>query len=479
MAGHSEDPLAKSALEQAELVRSGELSASELVDASLAAIEERNDRIGAFVRTSAERARAEAAAIEAGDSRPFAGVPIAIKDLTATEGIQTSFGTRISGDFTPPVDASVVRRLRAAGAIVVGKTNTPELGILPVTEPERFAPSRNPWDETRTPGGSSGGSSAAVAAGMVSIAHGNDGGGSIRIPASCCGLVGLKPSRGRISEAPTPNEPSGIVTQGVLTHTVADSAAALDAMAGYEPGDPYWAPEPSTSFADAARREPGKLRVAFTTKPANDVAVDEECASAARDAAATLESLGHDVEEAAPDSDPAFVQSFIRIWISEIGSSVKGLELLLGEQADRGQLEPLTRQMLELAEQTNVTDYWLALAQLRMAMRQLLTFWQSYDVLLTPTLATPPTPLGALQPRDGEEPLAMLNHAGDFVPFTPVWNMTGQPAISLPLHQSADGLPVGVQFVGPPAGEELLLSLAGQLEQAVPWAERRAATITA
>ncbi len=468
------DSLSRPAIEQAELVRSGEVSARELVEESLRAISERNDETNAFVLTSAERALEEADALAAGDERPLAGVPIAIKDLALTEGLRTSFGTRASGDFTPDADMAVVRRLREAGAIVVGKTNTPELGILPVTEPERFGPSRNPWDTTRTTGGSSGGSSAAVAAGMVSLAHASDGGGSIRIPASCCGLVGLKPTRGRVSLAPNPEPPLGIVVEGSVTRTVADTAAALDVMAGYEPGDPYSALLPSGSFLDAARSEPGRLRIGFSVESPTGVPVDEECVTAVREAAELLESLGHEVEETAPAwTDRAYVENFIKVWITDIAASAKALGWLVGGELESEQLEPLTRQMIELADDAKATDYWLAVATLRMAARGTLAFWGDHDVFVCPTLAQPPLPVGALLPDEGEDPIRMLNKAGDFVPFTPTWNVTGQPAMSLPLHESAEGLPIGVQFVGPPAGEELLLSLAGQLEQANPWAERR------
>lgn len=470
------DALSRPAREQAELVRSGQVSSRELVEAALEAVADRDGDTNAFVLTSAERALVEADAVGSGDARPLAGVPIAIKDLALTEGLRTAFGTRASGDFVPQADSSAVRRLREAGGVVVGKTSTPELGILPVTEPERFGPTRNPWDLGRTAGGSSGGSAAAVASGMVALAGASDGGGSIRIPASSCGLVGLKPSRGRVSLAPNPEPPLGIVAEGVLTRTVADTALALDVLAGYEPGDPYSAPPPGRPFAEAPECEPARLRVGFSVESPTGVPVSEECVRAAREAAELLESLGHEVEEAAPAwFDRAYVENFIKVWIVDIAASFRALGWLLGAEPDRDRLEPLTRQMVELADEAKATDYWLSVAALRLAARGTLTFWGDRDVFLCPTLAQPPVEIGALLPREGEEPVAMLNHAGDFVPFTPTWNVTGQPAISLPLHQSAEGLPIGVQLVGPPAGEELLLSLAGQLERARPWAGRRPA----
>src|SRR5919201_3535941 len=274
-----DDLMFKPATEQAALVRSGEASARELVQASLAAIDRVNNELNAVVTRCDERALAEADAVQAGDDRPLAGVPLLVKDLGAlTEGVRTTMGMRAMEDWVPDRDSATVRRLRAGGAIVVGKTNLPEMGILPVSEPLRFGPARNPWDTARTPGGSSGGSAGGVAAGMVAIAHGNDGGGSIRIPASCCGLVGLKPARGRVSWAPDLSElASGFATDGVLTRSVRESALGLDILAGYEPGDPYWAPDPSGPFVDAVDREPGKLRVAFIVESPNGVPVHDDC----------------------------------------------------------------------------------------------------------------------------------------------------------------------------------------------------------
>src|ERR671936_137467 len=286
-----DDLMFKPATEQAALVRSGEASARELVQASLAAIDRVNNDLNAVVTRCDERALAEADAVQAGDDRPLAGVPLLVKDLGAlTEGVRTTMGMRAMEDWVPDRDSATVRRLRAGGAIVVGKTNLPEMGILPVSEPLRFGPARNPWDTARTPGGSSGGSAAGVAAGMLAIAHGNDGGGSIRIPASCCGLVGLKPTRGRVSIAPvSADAAAGFDIDGCLTRTVADTAEVLDIISGNEPGDTYLAPPPSAPFDEAPRRDPGSLRIAFTTEAPNGVAVDDECVKAVHDAAALLE----------------------------------------------------------------------------------------------------------------------------------------------------------------------------------------------
>jgi amidase len=469
------DYLTRPATEQAELVRSGDVSSRELVEESLRAIAHLNDDVNAFVTTVAERALTEADAIEPGDERPLAGVPIAVKDLIAwTEGIRTTNGMAAMGDWAPPADSATIRKLRAAGAIVVGKTNTPELGILPVTEPDRFGPSRNPWDTSRTPGGSSGGSAAAVASGMVSLAHGNDGGGSIRIPASCCGLVGLKPTRGRVSWAPHWTEGAiGLPTDGCLSRTVRDTAVTLDLIAGYEPGDSFLVPPPSAPFAEAVEREPGRLRIGFSLEAPNGAPVDPDCRQAAEDAVALLEELGHDVEEATLPSDEGYVENFVKVWVGGTGDELHTFEGWIGEPLDRSKLEPLTAQMEEIANAQSGTELLIAVDYLRRMSRRILEFWTDHDVLVTPTLAKPPIEIGALRPAEGEPPIQMLINSAAWVPFTPVFNVTGQPAISLPLHESADGLPVGVQFAGPPAGEEMLLSLAAQLEQARPWAERR------
>lgn len=464
------------ALEQARLVREGEVSARELVEASLAAIEALNGELNAFVLTTAEQALAAADAVEAGDPRPFAGVPIAIKDLVAlTAGVRTTFGMSATGDYVPDHDTHTYRRLRESGAIMVGKTNTPEMGILPVTEPARFGPSRNPWDPSRTPGGSSGGSAAAVASGMTALGYANDGGGSIRIPASCCGLVGLKPSRGRVSVGPTWTElVAGFAVEGVVTRTIADTATALDVLSGPEAGDPYWAPSPSAPFAEAAGRDPGKLRIGYSTESPNGTPVHEHCVSATREAAELLESLGHDVVEQNHDWDgDVYVENFVRVWLGVTGDEIRDYEELIGHPIDRDQLEPLTRQMLETAEMVTATDYLHSLGTLRKLSREIVGLWDDIDVLLTPTLAQPPIEIGALQPAEGEPPIQMLMNSAGWVPFTPVWNVTGQPAMSVPLVESPDGLPIGVQIVGAPAGEERLISLAAQIEAARPWAARR------
>jgi amidase len=302
---------------------------------------------------------------------------------------------------------------------------------------------------------------------MVSIAHGNDGGGSIRIPASCCGLVGLKPSRGRVSWAPHLAElAAGFATDGVLTRTVRDSALGLDIVAGYEPGDPYWAPDPSAPFVDAVSREPGKLRVAFTTESPNGVPVDPDCVTATRNAAALLDSLGHHVQEIEIEADEGYVPNFVTVWIAGTANEVDTWGRIAGRTLDVEQLEPLSRQMYDMSLELSATDYLRALDWLHDYSRVLLRMWDGIDILLTPTLAKPPIAIGELEPKEGEPPIQMLMNSATWVPFTPVWNVTGQPAISLPLRSTPEGVPVGIQLVGPPGRDDLVLSLAAQLEAA-------------
>src|SRR3954454_8945744 len=375
----TESLLWKSALDKARMVCDGDCSSRELVDATLDAIERVDGGLNAFVHVAADEARAEADKVNMGDDRPLAGVPIAVKDLLApVAGMPMTWGAAAMKNWVPDEDGNVARRLKRAGAIVIGKTNTPELGILPVTEPDANGPTRNPWDTGRTPGGSSGGSGAAVASGMVSLAHGNDGGGSIRIPAAACGLVGLKPSRGRVSMQPVWTEGGvGLPTDGVLTRTVRDSAAGLDVLSGYEPGDAYLLPPPSAPFADAAQREPGRLRVGFGTESPNGVPVDPEVQQAVRDAVQLLGELGHDVEEAQPEVDSEqYVENFIKVWIGGTGDELHTLERLRGEPIGDDEIEPLTKQMRDISNSLTATAYLIALDYLRRISRQLISWWQ-------------------------------------------------------------------------------------------------------
>lgn len=468
------DLLFRPALELATLVRSGELTARELTEASLRAIEEQNPRLNAFCHVDPEGALAVADEIGPGDERPFAGVPIAVKDNQPVAGLPLTLGSCFMPEFVPSEDSYVVRRLREAGFVIVGKTTLPELGILPVCEPTRFGPTRNPWDPERTPGGSSGGSAAAVAAGMVPIAHGNDGGGSTRIPAACCGLVGLKPQRGRISRGPVEGA-SHLVQDGVLTRTVEDTAAALDVLAGYEPGDTHWAPPPDEPFSSAAARRPARLRVGYTTLPPLDVPVADACASAVSDTAALLASLGHDVEEAEPGwTAPDLLALFTASFGPAIASGLLIAEQIAGRRAGEDDLEPLTWHVCERSRRLSAPEMLVAQAKLSRLVRDQMPLYARYDAILTPALAERPVLHGEIDPR-GPDPAATFARSGAFTPFTAIQNATGNPAISLPLYQGDDGLPTGVQLVAGPAREGALLALAAQLEEALPWAQRRPA----
>lgn len=463
--------LTRPALELADLVRSGQISARELVEAALQRIERRKD-INAFTLVDADGALAAADAVKAGDPRPFAGVPTAIKELNLVAGQRLTMGSALFGDFLAPVDNYVVRRLRDAGFIFLGRTNAPEFGIVPTTEPRRFGASRNPWDTTRSTGGSSGGAAAAVAAGMLPVAQGSDGGGSIRIPAACCGLFGLKPSRGRVSAGPELGD-SFLSTNGALTRGVADSAALLDIMAGYEPGDATWAPPPSEPFAVAAARPPESLRVAMTTLSPIGTPVDPVCARAVRAAADLLTTLGHRVEEAVPPNwvAPELEPIFNVLYAGGIATSVRFGGTLKGAPVEREDVEALSWGFYQHGTTLSAADYFGAMTRLQGVARQIIGFFANYDVMLMPTLAQRPLPLGAIDTRASDW-LAEFHKAAVFTPFTAVWNITGQPAMSVPLYQGADGLPLGVQIVAPPLGEGLLFSLATQLEQALPWAQR-------
>jgi amidase len=458
----------------AALVRTGEIAASELVGHSLERIAALDPALNAFAQVDAEGAMAAAAEIGPGDPRPFAGVPIAIKNNRAVAGLRLTQGCRLMEGFVAPYDHNVVRRLRAAGFVVVGTTTLPEYGILPVTEAAIFGPTRNPWDPGRTPGGSSGGSAAAVAAGMVPIAAGNDGGGSIRIPAACCGLVGLKPARNRTSSAPELGE-SALVCDGVLTRTVAETAAVLDLLAGYETGDWSWAPPPATPFAAAAARAPGPLRIALATAPPiADAPLDPVAAEAAHRAGRLLEGLGHTVEEVTPPWQlDGIADLFGAYFAAHVSLGIHFSALVAGRAAlAPGDLEPMSLALWEMSQGLTAVQFRVLETQLQQISRGIVAFLAPYDALLTPALAQRPLPVGSLDTA-APEPLATFRRSGYFTPFTPIFNATGQPAVSLPLFHGDDGLPLGVQLVGRPAGEGPLLALAAQLEAAHPWAERR------
>ncbi len=475
------DLMFRPAAELAGLVRRGDVTSRELVEASLTRIEALDGDVNAFVDVYAEDALATADTIGADDARPFAGVPVAVKNNRSVAGKRLTFAAELMGDFIAPADHNTVARLKAAGFVIVGATNLPEYGILPVTEPRRFGATRNPWDLSRTPGGSSGGSAAAVAAGMVPLAHGNDGGGSTRIPAACCGLVGLKPQRGRISLAPELGYQL-LVQDGVLTRTVAETAQLLDVLAGTEVGDLAWAPPPPAPFAELAQRDPGALRVALvTTSPLEDAELDPVCERAVRDTATLLESLGHTVEEPAdvPWAMPGVLHLFTAAFGPAVSLQTAFAGLISGKAPAAQDMEPLSWAVWQLCEGMNATQAALADAQLQ-GFARLITQWSSqWDVLLMPSLAEAPVPIGTID-ACSEDPMRDFARSGRFTPYTAISNLTGSPAISLPLHvrpddDAAAGLPLGIQLVGRPAQEGTLLALSAQLEAARPWADRRAA----
>ncbi len=444
------------ALGLAAQVRAGDVSAAELVDHTIARAEAANPQLNFLVTDCFEQARATTAA-----DGPFSGVPMLVKDLTETAGVRTTFSSRAFADYVPAHDAGVVRRMKDAGFIVIGKSNTPEFGITAVTESDLNGACRNPWDTGRTPGGSSGGAAAAVAAGVLPLAHGSDGGGSIRIPALCCGLFGIKPSRGRISPAPNVSGSLELSQSGPISVSVRDAAAFLDVLAGYEPGDAHWAPPPERPFLDEVGVDPGRLRIAFTAEPAVPHPVDPAVIAVAREAADALAELGHDVVEATPPwVDDEALSAFAKLW---------QLTPALYPVQDESQLMAINQALAQAARETSSVVFAQAVGALQRAARRIVAFWDHVDVVLTPGLALLPVPIGWIFEPD--DPWEQFERGGRFTPFTPIVNVTGQPAAAVPFAV-IDGLPVGIQLIGPPAGEAMLFRLASQLEAAHPWATR-------
>jgi amidase len=457
---------------QAELIRSGELSPIELVDAAIARIEAVNPRLNAVVTTLFDQARTEAASRRLPDG-PLRGVPFLVKDLgAAMAGVPETQGSRALRDNRPAADNPLVQRYRAAGLVIVGRTTTPEFGNHSTSEPELFGPARNPWDPSRTTGGSSGGSAAAVASLMVPAAHGGDGAGSIRIPASACGVFGLKPTRGRVSRVPAGEEVGGLSVRHALTRSVRDSAVLLDLEAGRVPGDPYWAAAPERPYADEVGREPRRLRIGWTARPTLDVPVDDDCTAAARETAELLQSLGHDVEEAAPAFDAeVLVGPLVAVWAAGNLHSATACEQLLGRPLRPDELEITTWELVEHGRSLTALDLLEAIDALGAAAREIGPFFERYDAWLTPTLARLPEPLGVLNQSQGGA-VEYWRFDCSFNPWNPVANITGNPAMSVPLHWSSGGLPVGSLLTGRYGDEATLFRLAAQLEAARPWADR-------
>ena len=475
----------------AGLVARREVTASELLEAAIERAEARNPALNAIVARHDDDGRALAAgALPAG---PLAGVPFLFKDhLAAWRGHPLTSSSRLLEGWTPGFDAEVVRRFLAAGLVPFGQTNTPELGIMGTTEPALRGPTRNPWDRARSAGGSSGGSAAAVAARIVPAAHASDGGGSIRIPASACGLFGLKPTRGRVSHAPALGESwSGLDTSGVISRSVRDSAALLDAIAGPTPGDPYWAPAPGRPFLAEVSAPPGRLRVAFTAGPLFARATDPECAAAVTGAARLLESLGHEVVEARPVFErDALVRAYLIIVAAGVAAEVADAARLTGRRPGPANLEAETWALAAAGRTLSAEDLALAELEIQRAARQVAALFERHDLLLTSTTAQPAPLLGALASRPLEKVAmravarlgsrraieALLSAIGarsfDATGNTMLFNQTGQPAMSVPLHWTAAGFPVGVQLVGRYGDEATLFRVAGQLETARPWTDR-------
>jgi amidase len=474
----TEDLARLDATAQAELVRSGEASPAELVESAIERAESLNPELNAIIHPLYEQGL-EAARAELPDG-PFRGVPFLFKDLGAgLAGQPLHMGMKAlkEADFRLPLDTFLGARFRDAGLVTIGKTNTPELGILPTTEPDIYGPTHNPWDLERTPGGSSGGSAAAVAAGIVPIAHANDGGGSIRIPASCCGLVGLKPSRGRTSLGPLLGDTmSGLTAELVVSRSVRDLATALEATHGPAPGDPYVAPAPLRPYTEEVGADQGSLRIAVLTDPigVGHVEVEPEVVAATRQAAAMLEGLGHAIDDDAPAVDVSFdlIETFLTRWYAGQTEVLDQLGLLLGRELGADDVEPLTWAMAQEGKRRHSGQYLAAVSQ-HQAVGRMIGMWfeAGHDLLLTPTMGELPPLLGSFD-DSGPDPLQTIHRGEVTAAFTALINATGSPAISLPLGWSEDGLPIGVHLIAPLGREDVLLRVASQLEEAHPWAEK-------
>jgi amidase len=458
---------------QAELVRNKQVKPIELVEATIERIERINPQINAVVTPMYDIARKTAEGPL--PDGPFTGVPFLLKDLGPMyRGVRTTNGSVYLQGLIAPIDSELTTRFKQAGLIVTGKTNTPELGLVPTTEPKLFGPSRNPWDTDRTTGGSSGGSAAAVAAGIVPMAHANDGGGSIRIPASCCGLFGLKPTRARVPLGPLfGDQMNGLTIDHAVTRTVRDSAALLDAIQGPDIGDPYWAPPPARPYIEEVGADPGRLRIAFSARKLYGEDLHPDCIAAVKDAAVLCQELGHEVVEDFPViNGDQIIDAFSKVWAAGVANGIDSIAQLVGRLPAEGEIEPLTRTLYEEGKQVDASAYLIAITQMQQMSRGIAHWMQKYDVWLTPTLGEPPVPLGSFEPAP-DNPRAGFDRAAEFVPFTPLQNVTGQPAMSVPLYWNDGGLPIGTHFIARFGDEATLFRLAAQLEEARPWAHRR------
>lgn len=458
---------------QSELVASGKVSPLEMVNAAIERVERYDSKLNALTYRWFEDARQLAASNILPDG-PFRGVPYLLKDLYAAEaGKPLSNGSKAykAANYVSTEDTTLVARYKAAGLISIGRSNSPEFGSVPVTEPEAWGPTRNPWDLTRTSGGSSGGSASAVAAGIVPIAHASDGGGSIRIPAACCGLVGLKVSQGRISMGPYRDE-SNLGVEHCVSRTVRDSARLLDATHGPGIGDVIIAPTPRRPFIEEVGADPGRLRIGMLDFNPRGGDVHADCVEGVHKTAKLLESLGHHVEPGFPDifSDNEIGRAFSMLWSTNMGTAIRRFSDALGREMTPDDIEAMNWAQAEFAKGVNGVDFSLAQASSILFRRAIQSWWtQGWDLLLTPTLAAPPLPIGSM-PNNPARPMTPLMTAGAWVSFTSQFNISGQPAISLPLHRNADGLPIGMQLVAAYGREDVLIRVASQLEQAAPWA---------
>jgi amidase len=457
---------------QADLVRRGEVSVTELVEAAIDRIEAVNPRLDAVIRNRFDRARAEAVG-ELPDG-PFRGVPILFKDLGCTvAGEVTACGVGPMRELAFPVTSYLAEAFRLAGFVPLGRTSVPEMGTTVTTEARSFPAARNPWDPGRSAGGSSGGSAAAVASGMVPVAHGSDGGGSIRIPASACGIVGLKPTRARVSQGPLIGEGwAGGTIDGVLTRTVRDAAGILDVISTREVGEPYYAPPLRRPLSEEVGASPGRLRVGVLDRPRDEGFLDDpQCRAAVAATARLLESLGHHVEESAPAAmfDPEFGRHFGTIMAADTEATFRSFEMLLGRPITEDEIEPRNVHYRQVGAAMHATAYLRGRAWIGIWARRMANWWNGHDLLVTPTLGAAPPELGWFT-ADG--PKAEGQRVASFIPYTAQFNMTGQPAVSLPLHWTPDGMPVGVQLVAAYGREDLLVQVASQLEQAAPWDQR-------